>query len=434
MFKIIVVNEGGGISISISDSIKKYERNWKKRIIPKLYYFYKKNPLMKNILVLLSCIISLTGFSQDWEQLWSPEGDTLKITTLKELNNKLCMTTSHRGRFYCSEDTGKSWVQYLDLYGTTHSSVYFDSTYMVGAEFGIHTSKDLVNWNYYNDWGMKYNEDFMVVNDTSLFGGAAQLLNRTIMDSNWSVPSTKPFGSTLAYTSDETEHIYAASRAEGVYKYFITSDSWEKISNDSMMGTWFSDITYSFGHLYVNGRYGSPVFHSVDEGKTWETFPYYTANFTNQNGKLIFPINSKVLVSEDGGENWTSYHYFGSGIPYDSKVMIYKDYMFAYSYGKGLYRIKISDLLQENFNLSIGENNQLKVQVVNNINGSIMVKSQYITKGIVELFSLEGKLLSQGKFDQLAIIPTERYPNGLYVVKVSCDKKVFVKTVMIKSR
>lgn len=289
------------------------------------------------------------------------------ISSLFNYNSRLFAGVNNQGIYY-SDDNGENWLltklKPINVYDfTSNGSALFigtDRYNNTGDTGGVFISTDNgINWNITN---LKSKIIYCIsyIND-KLYAGAAyeKIFTSSNNGINWikltNFPAAVPY---CFYKKNSKIFVGAFRESYRISGMFFTTNegiSWDSIINISSIHKIADNSNFLFAASSNNlSGYYKGLYRSGNEGTTWDTT---TLNIPIQDiitsGNYVFAIagSNGIHLSSDNGNTWKIKN---EGLTNNSikELLVYNGYIFAGSYGYGIYRRTLQDITSVNNNMA----------------------------------------------------------------------------------
>jgi photosystem II stability/assembly factor-like uncharacterized protein len=374
------------------------------------------------------------------------------ISKLYSFNSRLFAGVINEGIYY-SDDNGENWIQsklnHINVYDfTSNGSAIFAGTdrYTNYDTGGVFISTDNgINWNITNLRAKIINA--LNCFNSKFYAGAAYegIYTSTNNGINWvhltSLPGCVPYcffqrGGKIFSGMFRDNHY----QTTGLYFTTNNGSSWDSVMGIKSVGRISANSNYLFGSC--NDSSG-PI-RSSNEGVSWITTSLLKGTWdviTNNNYVFAGTTMNGIYMSSDNGTTWRAKN---EGILNNNihGLLIYNGFIFAGSYGKGIYRRTIQDITEVKQNCTeIPENFSLSQNYPNPFNPNTIIRfqikdSRFVTLKIYDILGKEIATLvnekqSPGTYE--VSWDGSAYPSGVYFYKlISGDFTVTKKMLMIK--
>jgi hypothetical protein len=247
---------------------------------------------------------------------------------------------------------------------------------------------------------------------------------------NWTAADT---GLTYKYINAllaKEPFLFAGTDRKGLFRSNNNGMTWAS-SNNGISGDQVIQLALNGGDIYVSTNLG--VFRSENDGSNWTKVNIGVSNtfipsFAFYNGNVFlacqnFDGSANVLVSSDNGLNWKD---CTTGLP---NVDVYSmavagDYLFAGTFGQGVWKRRLSELLDimKPYNITpfIIYPNPVKNKFY--VEKSLLTENSYLS-----ILDLNGqKMMDMNITDKRTQIDISNLPSGIYFVRLITKKTVEV--------
>ena len=252
-----------------------------------------------------------------------------------------------------------------------------------------------------------------------------------------------------------TENAFYAATSKGIIFSTDHGFTWTRPMNnglpvlaDSTMPLY--SLTSSAGRIY--GSYKSSIYYTIDSGENWIPTniilgPFgYSRSMVSQSNILFAGVNGisntnkGVFTTTSGGENWSL---INNGLPQSTGVislLINGSYLYAGTYGKGIYRYPLSSItnihnygsIPEKFNLEQNYPNPFNPST--KINFSLPIDSK-VTLKVYDITGREISTLLNGELKLAGYYTVDfnggNFASGYYFYRVQTEKEIATKKMVL---
>lgn len=374
---------------------------------------------------------SLSLFSFELKAQWSPANNGITNHNINTVNGSGFIGYMFAGNdqfTYRSLNGGVSWQQNLNLPAL---DVAFGNYIYMSNQNGIWRSS-----NYGNNWSsFSFNQWTNVVlpNGNVVYAGCSgSSTNRGV----W-ISSDYGFNfaqTTLNYIDVRSltfsgGYLFAGGYNTGAGGVFVSTNNGQTWTNPLLIA---GDALASNGNIIYAGDSSTGVYKSTNYGANWtQTSVNNGIHTLLVNGISVFAGGEGFWVSSDNGTTWVQ-RIEGLGGEYVTDICIYNDFIYAATYGKGIFRRWLYELvgIQPISNsiptaFQLGQNFPNPFNPVTNIRFSVSKRS-FIK---LQVYDILGRLkddivnneLSPAEYE--VIFDGSAYPSGVYLYRLIADNK-----------
>lgn len=282
---------------------------------------------MKYVIMVLMLFINEGYIFSQWSsQISNTSSD---LNSVYFINNQLGWITCDNGSILRTVNGGENWSSYVVEDDNPLISIFFNTE---GIGFALSSNKVYKSSDWGNTW-LEFLEypgyylyDIYFINDNIGFIllSPKRILKTVDAGNTWKEIIVDPnYNFNKLFFKDETTGW--ASVAEGtnyygsIYKTTDCGESWSKIysSNDRLFeitGFPDSDTLFCVGSSFIHIPVSSKLLISVDGGNNWTSIPTTTRpeiiNFRSPNNGHVLGgfgysiMNQKIISTKDGGNSW----------------------------------------------------------------------------------------------------------------------------------
>lgn len=334
-----------------------------------------------------------TTAGNSWEPIGAGMGsgtdDRMIIALAVNMTSGTLYAGSNSDKIYRSTDNGQTWTQIyhgdrgIQNYGLT----VLPSGTLLAADYGylLRTTNDGQNWDTLTlGYPRTFNRNMRLAPNAEIFLCASVGVFTSANSGTLWTPRSTGIAQTavVGLAVNSSDHVFAATWANGVYRTTNRGQSWDKMAvpsteihsitiapNNSVFvgtytdwwheggmfrstdngGTWqrfelenmvvTATGCNSLGHIF-GGSFGR-IFRSLDNGSTWhvitENVPTIWCIRQSPTGVMYAGANGAIYNSTDNGATWIQTSWY-SNEPQEIKNIIFTPQGTIYASGKGIYK------------------------------------------------------------------------------------------------
>lgn len=345
--------------------------------------------------ILIIVLLTVTAYPQ-WTQMWTDNNDTTAVWGLFVKDSIVFIGTngsSISGTFR-SSNNGLSWFR--NQYGLTGNAIYSNSftskdSFIFAATYdGVFRTKisdtvwtfrgSGIPFGYSNNAIVNHNGKlFVVLSNASVYKSTDDGLSWEISSNGLPVNAANSW-SILNYS----DTLFLGTTA-GVYRTINDGEVWESISVPPVVG--IEGMCMLANYLYITTI--DKIYRTNNNGITWHYI--FLPNFAN----TIASVDTFVFVGTGdgilrGSLNDLEWDIINNGLPSMTgvtKIFQNDEYLFISTYGKGIWRISLNDVLTDvkDIRIILPEQYYLFQNYPNPFNSNTIIKYQLPVQGYVRL-------------------------------------------------
>jgi len=405
-----------------------------------------KSPTLMVVTLLLVSLHSQTH--AQWVQTSGLGGGSVR--SLLVSGTRLFVGTESGGVFL-STNNGASWTAVnARLTNTDVRALVVSGSNLFAGTFGggIFLSTDNGGgWTAVNNGLTLLDADVLAVSDTNLFAatlGYSQVFLSTNNGTSWTRVSNVGGEITSFAVSGSDLFAGAILVGGGAYRSTDNGASWTVV-NTGLSNQNVLSLSMSRGYLFA-GTWGSGVFLSTNNGTSWSTansgLPLNASvwSIAFSGGNVFASTDSGgVFLSSNNGTNWTSVN-AGLASAFVAKLVVSDTYLFAGTYGGGLWRRPLSEMitdveseqqmptqfaLEQNYPNPFNPSTKIKYQIPNT--NFVMLKAFDVLGR--EVRTLVNEEMKAGSYE--VTFDAENLSSGVYLYRFTTKDFVATKKLLV---
>jgi len=352
---------------------------------------------------------------------------------------------------FLSTNNGASWTAVnARLTNTDVRALVVSGSNLFAGTFGggIFLSTDNGGgWTAVNNGLTLLDADVLAVSDTNLFAatlGYSQVFLSTNNGTSWTRVSNVGGEITSFAVSGSDLFAGAILVGGGAYRSTDNGASWTVV-NTGLSNQNVLSLSMSRGYLFA-GTWGSGVFLSTNNGTSWSTansgLPLNASvwSIAFSGGNVFASTDSGgVFLSSNNGTNWTSVN-AGLASAFVAKLVVSDTYLFAGTYGGGLWRRPLSEMitdveseqqmptqfaLEQNYPNPFNPSTKIKYQIPNT--NFVMLKAFDVLGR--EVRTLVNEEMKAGSYE--VTFDAENLSSGVYLYRFTTKDFVATKKLLV---
>jgi hypothetical protein len=245
---------------------------------------------------------------------------------------------------------------------------------------------------------------------------------------NWTAANTGLTYKRINALAVKGPYLFAGADRKGLFRSDDNGITWNS-ANSGISGEQVIALGVNGNDIYVSTNMG--IFQSTNNGSTWTKVNFgFENNFVQAfaffNGSIFLPYinlngSASVLTSSDKGLSWKD---VGEGLP-DMSIFsldVAGDYMFAGTFGLGIWKRRLSELSGNN---GLYSDSQIIVYPNPIKNKFIVEKSLQLPNANLSITNVNGqKLLERKITDHKTPIDISNLRSGIYFIRMTSEKTV----------
>lgn len=375
----------------------------------------------------------------------------VNINSLMEYKGKILAGTDGNGVYLSDTNVTSGWTPadsgltgaYVSGLGVINGRIF------AGTDKGISMSTDNgISWKNMSPSSIR-NVNTLLVNGSDLFAGTSEgIFLSSDNGSNWNEVDSGITKKDILCFAVKDNNLFAGTYGGGIFRSTDDGRSWTQV-NSGLTNVYVWSIAVSGDNIFAGTHNG--LFISANDGSNWTVvncgLPVNTFIYTlvvNKNNIVAGASGYGVLISRNNGTDWTG---IDSGLPANTSVLSlmvssHGD-LFAGTIRRGVWRGPLSDMVNviKDKPLSLSRHiTEFNLSFSSGIHHEISIGFTLPASGRVSFvaYNINGRkvaCIADQKFESgqhNLIWNTSKIPAGCYTVKITSDKRSFVKSALIK--
>jgi photosystem II stability/assembly factor-like uncharacterized protein len=373
-------------------------------------------------------------FSNNSGNSWAQVNNGLvgtDIFDLEKIGDRI-IAVSVVDNLFISDNDGASWEdkditsQYIS-HGDLFDLAVADSMLYLGRSTSLLSSADSGNsWSEISTIPLSH---VILINDTDILLGTHNQGVQLSHDqgATWTIlnPGMLSFNNVSALFVFGNKILDVTGNYEGIYSSDDYGLTWHYCG---MTGTITTSMVVHKDKLFA-GVMGYGIFVSQDTGEIWQNvFAGQSIGAMASNDTVIIASrynNNDLLVSADDGYTWYPVDNDSLKLPI-SVLKIYGSFVYAATYGRGIWRRPLADLLS-NIIVSVPENvSDQRISIFPNpANSQISIETNRNT--MIEILNINGQIIKSCLIPEgRTALDISEYSKGMYFIKATTDEGTIV--------